>query len=118
VVAAGVRPSDDFLEGTAVHTNHGITVGDDMRTNIPDVYAAGDVTGLSGIWPNAMKQGKIVATNMLGGNAMYTDRYALKNTANFYGLTTLSLGNINPEPEENCDVLIRQDRNNYQKIVS
>ncbi|KNZ40449.1 NAD(P)/FAD-dependent oxidoreductase [Acetobacterium bakii] len=118
VVAAGVRPSYDFLEGTAIQTNRGITVGDDMRTNIQDVYAAGDVTGLSGIWPNAMKQGKIAATNMLGGSALYTDRYALKNTANFYGLTTLSLGNINPEPEENCDVSIRQDHKNYQKIVS
>ena len=118
IVAAGVRPSYDFLEGSGINTNRGITVGDDMRTNIEDVYAAGDVLGISGIWPNAMNQGKIAATNMLGGNALYEDRYALKNTASFYGLTTLSLGNINPVDGENCHIIIREDKNNYQKIVS
>jgi len=118
VVAAGVRPSYDFLEGSNIAANRGITVGDDMGTNVEDVYAAGDVLGLSGIWPNAMNQGKIAATNMLGGNAVYNDRYALKNTANFYGLTTLSLGNTNPEDEENCQIITREDKNNYQKIVS
>lgn len=118
IVAAGVRPSYDFLEGSGIATNRGITVGDDMRTNIEDVYAAGDVLGISGIWPNAMNQGKIAATNMLGGNALYEDRYALKNTASFYGLTTLSLGNINPVDGENCHIIIREDKNNYQKIVS
>jgi len=65
-----------------------------------------------------MKQGKIAATNILGGSAVYDDRYALKNTASFYGLTTLSLGNINPEDSDNCDIIKREDRNNYQKIVS
>lgn len=118
IVAAGVRPSYDFLEGSNIKTDRGISVGDDMATNVKDVYAAGDVVGLSGIWPNAMNQGKIAATNILGGNALYEDRYALKNTANFYGLTTLSLGNINPEDKEKCDIVTREDKNNYQKIVS
>ncbi|MGV8907157.1 MAG: NAD(P)/FAD-dependent oxidoreductase [Acetobacterium sp.] len=118
VVAAGVRPSYDFIEGSGIDANHGITVGDDMHTNIADVYAAGDVLGISGIWPNAMKQGKIAATNMLGGSAIYDDRYAIKNTASFYGLTTLSLGNINPRDEETCEIIEREDKNNYQKIVS
>lgn len=117
IVAAGVRPSYDFLAGTAIKTDRGITVDDHMQTNLVDVYAAGDVTGLAGIWPNAMKQGKIAAENCLLGNEIYEDRYALKNTGNFYGLTTLSLGNINPEPEENCDIYIREDKSIYQKIV-
>lgn len=37
-----------------------------LKTNIDDIYAAGDVTGIAGIWPNAMKQGRIAAINMLG----------------------------------------------------
>lgn len=117
VIAAGVRPAFGFTEGSGIDTNHAILVGDDLKTNLDDVYAAGDVTGIAGIWPNAMKQGRIAAINMLGQKLFYEDRYALKNTVNFYGLTTLSLGNINPEPEENCEVYVREDRHNYQKIV-
>ena len=117
VIAAGVRPAFNFIEGSGIATNHAILVGDDLQTNIAGIYAAGDVTGIAGIWPNAMKQGRIAAFNMLGEKLLYEDRYALKNTVNFYGLTTLSLGNINPEPEENCDIFIREDRNNYQKVV-
>lgn len=117
VIAAGVRPAFNFTEGSGITTDHAILVGDDLKTNIDDIYAAGDVTGIAGIWPNAMKQGRIAAINMLGEKLLYEDRYALKNTVNFFGLTTLSLGNINPEVEENCDIFIREDRNNYQKIV-
>lgn len=117
VIAAGVRPAFNFTEGSGIDTNHAILVGDDLKTNIDDIYAAGDVTGIAGIWPNAMKQGRIAAINMLGEKLLYEDRYALKNTVNFFGLTTLSLGNINPEPEENCDIFIREDRHNYQKVI-
>lgn len=117
VIAAGVRPSFQFIEGAGIATNHAILVGDDLATNVKDIYAAGDVTGIAGIWPNAMKQGKIAAINMLGEKIKYEDRYALKNTINFYGLATLSLGNINPEPEEHCEILVREDRHNYQKVV-
>jgi len=117
VIAAGVRPAFNFTEGSGIETNHAILVGDDLKTNIDHIYAAGDVTGMAGIWPNAMKQGRIAAINMLGEKLLYQDRYALKNTINFFGLTTLSLGNINPEPEEKCQILIREDRNNYQKLV-
>ncbi|MEL7659847.1 NAD(P)/FAD-dependent oxidoreductase [Acetobacterium wieringae] len=117
VIAAGVRPAFNFTQGSGIKTNQAILVGDDLKTNLDDIYAAGDVTGIAGIWPNAMKQGRIAAINMLGEKLLYEDRYALKNTVNFYGLTTLSLGNINPEPEENCEILIREDRHNYQKVV-
>ena len=117
VIAAGVRPSFDFLTGTGITTDKAVLVGDDLQTNVADIYAAGDVTGLSGIWPNAIKQGRIAAINMLGERLLYDDRFAIKNTVNFYGLTTLSLGNINPRPEENCDVILREDHSSYRKII-
>lgn len=66
IVAAGVRPSSGFLENSGIKAERGIEVISRMETNVKDVYAAGDVTGLSGIWPNAMKQGKMAARNMCG----------------------------------------------------
>ena len=43
VVSVGIRPNTDFLRGTGIELDGGkIVVDSAMRTNIPDVYAAGD----------------------------------------------------------------------------
>lgn len=115
IVAAGVRPAVGFLEGSNVEVDRGIVVDDFMKTSVDDVYAAGDVAGLSGIWPNAMKQGKTAARNMIGMAEKYEDRFAMKNTMNFYGLVTLCLGNI--REEEGDKVVEQEDSKNYKKAV-
>ena len=97
IVAAGVRSATAGLEGEGIVVDRGMKVNDHLQTGAADVYAAGDVTGLSGIWPNAQKQGETAALNMMGGNVEYTDRYAVKNTINFFGLVSLCVGVIVPE---------------------
>ena len=115
IVAAGVRPALECIQGTNIEADRFITVSDSMQTNVPDIYAAGDVTGLSGIWPNAMKQGQTAGYNMCGIKTQYIDKYAMKNTMNFYGLTTLSLGR---GVEEEGDVVIeREDSHNYRRAI-
>lgn len=84
VVAAGVRPNTAFLNGTDIFINRGIQVDEFMRTSCQDIYAAGDVTGLSGIWPNAVEQGRLAAINMAGGNEAYTDRFCVKIPVTFW----------------------------------
>ena len=86
-----------------------------MRTSVSDIFAAGDITGLSGIWPNAADQGRIAGKNMCGVTAEYTDTYAIKNTINFFGLVTLCVGRI--LAEESDEVHIREDRKIYQRIL-
>lgn len=63
-----------------------------------------------------MKQGQIAALNMCGIQAEYTDRYAMKNTMNFYGLVTLSLGR--GVAEEGDIVLEEEDAHNYRRASS
>ncbi|MDR0403010.1 MAG: FAD-dependent oxidoreductase [Treponema sp.] len=115
VLAVGVRPAAAFLEGSGVKTERAITVNDRLETSVPGIYACGDVAGLSGIWPNAQIQGQTAAKNIAGWNLDYTDRFAVKNTVNFFDLVTLSVGAFNPA--EGDETLVREDRNNYQKIV-
>ena len=62
-----------------------------------------------------MKQGQIAALNMCGIQAEYTDRYAMKNTMNFYGLVTLSLGR--GVAEEGDIVLEEEDAHNYRRAI-
>ncbi len=113
IVAAGVRPNIGFLENSGIEIDRSVKVDMQLRTSAPNVFAAGDVTGLSGIWSGATKQGEIAAKNMAGANEVYDDTFALKNTSNFYGLLSLSVGNMNEEHDEE---LVRKDSKTYQKI--
>jgi NAD(P)H-nitrite reductase large subunit len=115
VLAVGVRPAIAFLEGSGVKTERAVTVNDRLETSVPGIYACGDAAGLSGIWPNAQIQGQTVAKNIAGWNLDYTDRFAVKNTVNFFNLLTLSVGAFNPQDGD--EVLVREDRGNYRKIV-
>jgi len=46
----------------------GIKVDEKMRTNVPGVYAAGDVTGFSLLAHTASREGEVVVNNLLGRN--------------------------------------------------
>ena len=55
VVATGVKPSTEFLEGTGIETlkNGAIIIDEKMRTNLEDIYAAGDCATL---WHRQLQQ--------------------------------------------------------------
>jgi NAD(P)H-nitrite reductase large subunit len=115
VTAAGVRPAISCVKDSSIVTDRFIKVNDFLKTSCEHVYAAGDVTGISAIWPNAMKQGKTAAYNMCGVEMRYTDYYSMKNTMNFYGLTTLSLGD--GSVKEGDQIIQCEDSLNYKKAV-
>lgn len=115
ISAAGERASIKFLEGSAVKIDRFIEVDDHMRTNVKDVYAAGNATGLSGTWPNAKKEAEVAAYNMCGYDKVYDDTYAMKNTMNFYGLATLSLGS--GKAEKGDRVIEQQDSFGYRRAI-
>jgi NAD(P) transhydrogenase len=52
--------------GVEVDSRHRITVDDQYRSNIQNVYAAGDVVGHPGLASSAMEQGRIAVANMFG----------------------------------------------------
>ena len=115
IVAAGVRSAVAGMEGEGIVIDRGIKVDDYLQTGAEGVYAAGDVTGLSGIWPNAQKLGETAALNMCGSHVEYTDRYAIKNTINFFGLVSMCVGVI--LPQEGDVVIAREDSRNYKRVV-
>ena len=56
------------LENIGVEAERGIKVDDRMRTNVPNVYAAGDVTGFSLLAHTASREGEVAINNILGKN--------------------------------------------------
>lgn len=57
------------LESIGVElTRGGIKVDEKMRTNVPNVFAAGDVTGFSLLAHTASREGEVVVNNLTGKN--------------------------------------------------
>ncbi|MFP4233900.1 MAG: FAD-dependent oxidoreductase [Nitriliruptoraceae bacterium] len=83
VLAAGVRPNTALAEAAGVELGPrgGIKVDEHLRTNLPDVYAAGDAVEvahaiLPGPWliplaGPANRQGRVVADNMCGRDTTF-----------------------------------------------
>jgi NAD(P)H-nitrite reductase large subunit len=81
ILATGIQPNVGFLDGSGIAMNGGVIVNDRMQTNIPGVYAAGDVAAgpdlLSGaaaihaIQPTAVDHGRIAGANMAGKETHY-----------------------------------------------
>jgi NAD(P)H-nitrite reductase large subunit len=101
ISATGVRSNIAFLEGSGVAMDVGVLVDDQMRTNIPEIFAAGDVaqardfsTGsmmVNAIQPNAADQARIAALNMAGKVAHSQGSLAM-NVLNTLGLIASSFG--------------------------
>lgn len=82
VLAIGIRPATAFLENSGIETDRGaIIVDETMRTNIPDIYAAGDcavvknaITGKpqwSAMGSTANITARLLAKGVCGEKAVY-----------------------------------------------
>ena len=80
VIAVGIRPTVDVLQGTGVALDNGVLVDARCRTTVPGIFAAGDVANhlhpLFGRirvehYNNAEKQGAAAARAMLGSEDVY-----------------------------------------------
>jgi len=83
MIGVGVRPDLRWLEGSDIEIQRGVCVDETCRTNVRDIYAAGDVSEL--LHPllegrqvlesvqNAVSQGKAVAAGMLGRKEPYAE---------------------------------------------
>ena len=81
VVGIGVDPVVDFLEGSGIELDNGIVVTQRFETNVPEVYAAGDVANFFDPllqrrrriehWSNANYQGTEVGKVLAGAGGGY-----------------------------------------------
>ena len=94
IVAVGIEPNVDILQGTDVALDDGVLVDARCSTNVPDIFAAGDVANhlhpLFGRvrvehYNNAEKQGAAAARSMLGAldeyrylHTFWSDQYEHK----------------------------------------
>ena len=125
--AIGIRPNVEFLEGSGVEvavdpkrgTAQGIKVNEAMQTNIPNVYAAGDIIQRTlGLWEPARLQGRVAGRNMAGGSESFRQRVHY-NATRLYDLDFAGVGEIAEKPGD--EVLIDFPRGSgrvaYRKMI-
>lgn len=97
VVSAGIRPNVGVLEGSGVNVGRGIIVDEKLRTNIGNIYAAGDCaefrSTLYGIWPAAKEQGEIAGAIIAGQDAVYNGSI-MSAKLKVVGIEVASIGDI------------------------
>ena len=96
VVGIGVEPVMDFLAGTGVKLKNGIVVNEYCQTNVPNIFAAGDVANhyhplaqksmRVEHYQNAISQGIAAAKNMLGKQEPYQEVHWLWSDQYEYNL--------------------------------
>jgi len=115
-VGIGLTLNTELLAGTGVQVRKGIVTDASMRTNVPDIFAAGDVCefydvtvdayNLLGTWANASSHGKIAAAGMLGSPETYEDVPTYSSTL---FSSTLSVVGLTPESRPDLESVSRVD---------
>jgi 3-phenylpropionate/trans-cinnamate dioxygenase ferredoxin reductase subunit len=83
VFGLGIEPAADLVAGSGVRVDNGIVVDELCRTNVPGIFAAGDVANhyhpvcarpmRVEHWQNGVKQGAAAARSMLGRGKPYDE---------------------------------------------
>jgi NAD(P)H-nitrite reductase large subunit len=120
IAATGVKPNLELLEGSGIAAKWGISVDDHLRTNAPDVFAAGDcvetpnlLTGkkfVHAIFPNAIEQGRVAGMNLAGYATTYEGAERM-NSLKHLGLPIMAAGE-----KEGDRVLREQEGDNLRTI--
>ncbi len=120
IAATGVKPNLDLLQGSGIASKWGICIDEHMKTNAPDVFAAGDcvespdqVTGetsVHAIFPNAVEQGRVVGMNLAGYPVAY-DGAERMNSLKHLGLPIMAAG------EKQGDSILREQHANGLRTI-
>jgi 3-phenylpropionate/trans-cinnamate dioxygenase ferredoxin reductase subunit len=98
------------VRNTGIELNKGIVTDSKLRTNAPDVYAAGDIAvfydlmverhNQMGTWDNAEAHGKVAARNMAGGDEDFFD--VPTYTTTMFG-STLAVMGVTPDVQPDLE---------------
>jgi NAD(P)H-nitrite reductase large subunit len=122
VVGKGVKPNIGLVENSGISVDKGILIDDRMRTNLDNIYAAGDVAQapnlrgngqvINAIWPNAIHQGEIAGLNMSGQDVRYKGSFGM-NIIETFGIVAVAIGMTH----EKGEVITQKFGENYRKFI-
>jgi NAD(P)H-nitrite reductase large subunit len=126
IVGKGVQPNTELVKHTGMRVGTGILVDDQMRTNLEDIYAAGDVaegrnsiTGQMEViatWSNASAQGETAGLNMAGHSSQRQGQFR-DNVTSILGVDAVSIGVSRPVEGEFRELIYDNEKEGvYRKL--
>ena len=129
IVGKGVVPNTQLVRNSGIIINKGVVVDDRLRTNIENIYAAGDVaegrnliTGNIEVIPNwisACEQGTTAGLNIAEVKAISAGSIN-ENIAQLFGLMIAAIGTTKVNDEDNHfeeAKFIDHERKVYRKLI-
>jgi NAD(P)H-nitrite reductase large subunit len=125
IMATGIKTNLEWLKNSGVRINRGIVVDEHLRSNVPNVYAAGDVAegrdlvsgqpAVHAIEPTAQEHGRVVGANMAGKDVAYKGSLIV-NIVEVCHLDAASFGAWDDAKAETV-VGVKRDRAAYRKYL-
>jgi len=124
-LTAGVSPNTDLVKESDIDTGRGILVDWGFRTNIRDIFAAGDCAELvtkgdernliQQVWYTGKMQGKVAGEVIAGEESVY-DPGIWYNSAKFFDLEYQTYGKVSNVPVEGENNLFWEHPNHQHAI--
>lgn len=117
LASAGVRSEISLAKAAGLATDRGIKVDRQMRSSVPDVFAAGDcaqVDGFTGgLWSTSSPQGTVAGAVMAGDKGLY-EQPLISTVFEELGIAIFICGRINGE---GLTYSIERTEDTYSKLV-
>jgi len=116
------KPNLDLALKTGVLVNRGIVVGEQLETNIPDIYALGKTAEIKGVLASDTEllslQAEVLSKHLCGDPTVRYTESLDANRFNILGLRIVSFGLFNADDEKsNVLTFIDKAYSIYKKIV-
>lgn len=121
----GVKPRLTLARNAAIAFERGILVDERMCTNLPDIFAAGDVAQvydpasnrsvIESLWTPAKEQGRVAGMNMAGQTRAYLKPVPF-NVTRLAGLTTAIIGVVGSGQDGEPFLIARGDSETWHDM--
>lgn len=108
-LTVGVSPNIDLVRDTAIKAGRGVLVDESLRTNVDNIWAAGDCAEivrphvernlLQQVWYTGKAQGRVAGEAMAGVETRY-EPGIWYNSAKFLDLEYQTYGDVRPNPRD------------------
>jgi len=125
IMATGIKTNLDWLKGSGVVIDRGVVVDEHLRSNVTNVYAAGDVAegrdlisgeaAVHAIEPTAQEHGRVVGANMAGKDVRYRGSLII-NIVEVCHLDVASFGAWD-DPKAEAVSGLKRERTAYRKLL-
>jgi len=125
IFAIGVRPNLDLIKDTEISVKLGISIDKNCMTNIPDIFAAGDITEILDIttdkiypialWLWAYQTGYTAGANIAGVSKEFNGGFPI-SPFKFSDMPIISAGEISDDNSITLTAYNRVEKS-YQKLV-